>query len=223
MRLTELEQIAAVGVSVRAFSAVRIDDVLQPIATRRASLDDLDALLAHVQAGFDSYLAFAPEGWRPPAVEQDRSYTSELLADQHTWALVALVRADGDPSPGDGAASAPAVAQRQRTAGHVAFCPARERDPADERHWRDRPLIPGLVHLWQLFVLPEWWGRDVADLLHEQALTEMRSRQFEHARLMTPSLHARARRFYERRGWAPVHAEWNRPLQLDLTEYRLEL
>lgn len=49
---------------------------------------------------------------------------------------------------------------------YVAFYPARERELIGERHWTERPKIPGLAHLWQLFVLPEWWGRGVAPLLH---------------------------------------------------------
>ena len=36
-------------------------------------------------------------------------------------------------------------------AGHVALTQARERA-------EPRPDIPGLVHLWMLFVRPAWWG-----------------------------------------------------------------
>jgi hypothetical protein len=39
----------------------------------------------------------------------------------------------------------------------------------------------------------------------------------------TPSLHRRARRFYERRAWSARSEEWNDKLQLTLTEYRLHL
>jgi len=179
--------------------------VVRPLTnTRRATLDDLDALLANVRAGFDSYAAFAPAGWQPPMVPADRDRSAELLADPATWALIAL--ADGDP------------------AGHVAFFPARERSAGEARSPRRAPaVVPGVAHLWQLFVLPEWWGRGVAPLLHEAAIAEMKSQDYQGARLFTPSRHARARRFYERRGWSAAEEEWNDEVALMLTEYRLAL
>jgi GNAT superfamily N-acetyltransferase len=171
--------------------------------TRPASLVDLDALLTHVQAGFDSYADFAPAGWQPPSVPQDREWTAGLLSDTETWARLAVAHG--------------------RSVGHVAFFPARERQPHDHCHWRDRPKIRGLAHLWQLFVLPNWWGHGVAPILHDQAVSEMCRRGFEQARLYTPSQQARARRFYERRGWSPQGELWNQELQLVLTEYNLTL
>lgn len=113
--------------------------VAPSIDTRRARLDDLDALLANVQAGFDSYVAFAPPGWQAPEVAADRHRAGELLADPTTWALFAL--AAGNPI------------------GHVAFVPGRERPAGGAgATWRTRPLVPGLAHLWQLFVLPGMVG-----------------------------------------------------------------
>jgi GNAT superfamily N-acetyltransferase len=174
------------------------------IQTRPASVSDLDALLANVQAGFDSYTDFAPPGWRPPDVaKDDREWMTGLLTDPETWALLALVRG--------------------RPAGHVSFFPARERQPAEQRAVRDRPLIPGLAQLWQLFVLPAWWGKGVAAVLHDAALTEMRRRGFERARLYTPSQQNRARRFYERRGWSAADERFNDDLELPLTQYRRRL
>ncbi len=172
------------------------------IETRRGTVDDADTMLADVQAGFDSYVGFAPLGWVPPDATAGRDRTVERLADPGTWAMLAL------------AGSAPV--------GHVAFVPGWERSTggpggADP----ERALVPGLCHLWQLFVLPEWWGRGVAPLLHDAATGAMRAQHYEHARLFTPSLHARARRFYERRGWAATGEEWNDDLALMLTEYRL--
>ncbi len=171
----------------------------EPVETRRASLTDLDALLDNVRAGFDSYVEFAPDGWQPPSLGRDRESTADFLGDSETWALLAL--AGGQP------------------VGHVAFFPARE--PArHRRHWRERRKIPGLVHLWQLFVLPEWWGRGVAATLHDAAVAEMARRGFDTARLYTPSSHTRARRFYERRGWSAHGEQWSDELRLVLTEYR---
>jgi GNAT superfamily N-acetyltransferase len=178
---------------------------VEPISVRRATVDDLGIVLADVQAGFDSYAEFAPVGWRPPDVSTERARTAALLADGASWGAVA-------------------VAQGGRAAGHVAFFPARERSAGDPGGGPStRPVVPGLAHLWQLFVLPDWWGRGVAPLLHDAALAEMRSRRYGRARLFTPSLHVRARRFYERRGWSAHGEEWNDGLGLMLTEYGLDL
>ena len=132
-----------------------------------------------------------------------REQVAARLDDPGTWALLAL--AGGD------------------TVAHVSFIPGRERTADSGEHWMSRPLIPGLAHLWQLFVLPEWWGRGVAPALHDAAVLEMRRRGYREGRLLTPSLHARARRFYERRGWYAVGEEWNEHLRLMLCEYRLAL
>jgi GNAT superfamily N-acetyltransferase len=175
------------------------------IHTRPAGEFDLDALLRHVAAGFNSYVEFAPAGWHPPLdTEVRREWAAEVLADPATWALLAL--ADADP------------------VGHVAFMPARERHAGNARAaWQTQPLVAGLAHLWQLFVLPDWWGRGVAPALHDAAIAEMRKQGYGSARLYTPSQHARARRFYERRGWKAADEAWNADLALPLTEYRLAL
>lgn len=171
------------------------------ISIRRARVADIDVLISDVQAGFDSYVEFAPLGWVPPDVETDRELIEELMSDRETWGAIAMT--GGKP------------------AGHVAFTPARRR--AHGQPWADAPATPGLVHLWQLFVLPEWWGQGVAPLLHDDAVEAMRARSYHIARLYTPALHARARRFYERRGWRAVGEQWNEHLDLMLTEYRLGL
>lgn len=175
-----------------------------PLSTRRATPGDVDLLLTHVQAGFDSYVAFAPRGWRAPVVASERSWTAEYLADPATWALLAF--AD------------------DASVGHVAFFPARERPVGAPFHaWREWPVIDGVAHLWQLFVMPHWWGAGVAALLHDAAIAEMRRHGYLRSRLFTPSAHARARRFYERRGWFAIEERFNDGLRLDLTEYYLEL
>lgn len=174
------------------------------IETRRATVDDVDAVLADVQSGFDSYVAFAPSGWQPPLIASERDRTAMRIADPDTWVLLALVE--------------------EGAVGHVGITSARERAVADAPSDRVvRPLIPGLAHLWQLFVLPAWWGKGVGALLHDRAVAQMGERGYREARLFTPSLHARARRFYERRDWRAVADDFNPALELMLTEYRLAL
>jgi GNAT superfamily N-acetyltransferase len=175
------------------------------ITTRRASVDDVDTVLAIARPGFESYAEFAPPGWRPPAGRDERQRAADLLADPQTWALLAL--AD------------------ERPVGHFAFTPARERSAGEPppAAWRERPVIVGLAHLWQLFVLPDWSGRGIAPLLHEAGTVAMRARGYERARLFTPSGQARARRFYERRGWLAGDERFNPEIGLRLVEYRLEL
>jgi hypothetical protein len=41
------------------------------IATRPATADDVDALLANLDAGFPSFTEFAPAGWTPPEPDRD--------------------------------------------------------------------------------------------------------------------------------------------------------
>ncbi len=167
-------------------------------------MGDADAMLANVQSGFDSYVAFAPLGWQAPDATAARDRTVARLADPGTWAMLAL--SGGSP------------------VGHVAFVPARELAAGGPRRPdAERALIPGLGHLWQLFVLPEWWGRGVASRLHDAAAEALRGQGYARARLFTPSLHARARRFYERRGWTVSGEEWSEDLALMLTQYSLTL
>ncbi len=177
---------------------------LPTITTRRATLDDLDIIVADVQAGFDSYVAFAPEGWEPPDMWRDSQLTAELLADPATWALIADVCGEA--------------------AGHASFFPARERGPSQPAGRVAHPPADRRTRApLELFIQPEWWGRGVAPTLHDAATAEMHARGFDRARLYTPSLHARAKRFYERRGWTAGAEEWNDYLALSLTEYWLTL
>jgi GNAT superfamily N-acetyltransferase len=83
-------------------------------------------------------------------------------------------------------------------------------------------LPGGAVCLWQLFVRPAWWGSGIASDLHEAFLAEARDRGYRDARLQTPAAHARARRFYERRGWR-VSAPPETWMGLPVIEYRLRL
>ena len=104
-----------------------------------------------------------------------------------------------------------------QSAGHVAFTQARERE-------EPRPDIPGLAHLWMLFVRPPWWGSGLAGRLNGLAVGEAAARGYAAIRLHTPAGNARARAFYEREGWSTDGAAIPEPLLgLDLVEYRRDL
>ncbi len=53
-----------------------------------------------------------------------------------------------------------------------------------------------------LYVVPKAWGTGVAGALHDAAIVHLRSLGGPEARLWVLEDNARARRFYERRGWA---------------------
>jgi GNAT superfamily N-acetyltransferase len=196
-----------VTATTRRSRSVAEDETIRDVpsfTTRRGAVADVDVLAAIVQEGFDSYREFAPSEWRPPDVAADRDSRAEVYADPTTWVLIALSEA------------API--------GHVAFFPARVPPTGEARSaWSARDVIPGLAHLWQLFVLPEWWGCGVAGLLHDGAITQMHADGYSDARLFTPSLQTRARRFYEHRGWLAQGEAWSEEFALAMTEYRLSL
>ena len=144
---------------------------------REAGTEDAAVLAATVAEGFASYLDWAPPGWEPPAV--DEASLGRLVARLRradVWCVLALV--DGRP------------------AGHVALSPVTTEDPG--------PLPAGQVFLWQMFVREPWRGHGVASTLMARAVAEATGRGFTAMRLWTPEGAARARRFYEREGWAPT-------------------
>ena len=80
----------------------------------------------------------------------------------------------------------------------------------------------GAIYLWHLFVRPAWWGSGLAGDLHDAFAAEAYRRGYREARLHTAAGYARARRFYERRGWrvsAPPET-WN---GLPVIEFRWRL
>jgi GNAT superfamily N-acetyltransferase len=164
---------------------------------RPARAEDVPVLTETVRQGFETYRAFLPAGWDPPPEQFEQARIAERLRFDDTWCALAL---DGD-----------------RPAGHVAFLAARER--SDER-----PAIPGLAHLWMLFIREPWWGSGLAPRLHALAVAEAAARGYGEMRLFTPAAHARARGFYAREGWTTDGVETPEPmLGLDLVEYRRAL
>jgi GNAT superfamily N-acetyltransferase len=159
---------------------------------------DAEHVALVVAAGLETYRGFAPAGWEPPVLEWELDVIRERLGLADTWSRIAV--ADGAP------------------VGHVALVSARaNRHPGS-------PVIPGLAHLWHLFVVPDWWGTGLATELLRAALAEAEHRAYDTIRLFTPAEQARARAFYEREGFRTAGDPQYEPgLGLTLVEYRREL
>jgi GNAT superfamily N-acetyltransferase len=167
------------------------------VTIRAATPDDAEAMDALAVAGIATYRDFAPEGWAPPPAGEAVERTRAWLAGGDAFALVAHDAAGGQ-------------------AGHVMFVPATQARRASGD--------PRLAHLGQLFLHRDHWGTGLAaDLLH-RAVAEARRRGFTAMRLFSAAGQARARRFYEREGFAvagPVHRDDD--LALEIVEYRRPL
>lgn len=164
--------------------------------TRIATAADADALTATMLEGIATYAAFAPAGWSPPPPGVTRGTVLTRMGVCGTWCLVA--------EDGEG------------PLGHVAFLPAVHTQPptGDSR----------LAHLWMLFARERAWGTGLATDLLRRAVAEGRLRGYRDMRLFVAVGQARARRFYEREGWAPAGPPLEETsLGLPLLEYRRPL
>lgn len=80
-----------------------------------------------------------------------------------------------------------------------------------------RPDPPVDIRVRYVFVAEPMWGTGLAQELHDGAVTATGAHT---ARLCTPIVHARARRFYKRRGWQLHGLLEVSPLGLPVAEYR---
>ena len=166
-------------------------------AVRRATLGDAEPMLAIIVEGFETYRAFAPEGWTPPSASDEAERLPALLAEDHVWYAVAE--------------DAGAIV------GLVGFL------AAERLHWSPSD-DPTLAHFRNLFVGQTHWGTGVATTLHAAAIDEARARGFRSMRLFTPAGQERARRFYEREGWALTVAPFfDARIGFEIVEYRFAL
>ena len=169
----------------------------RPPAIRRATPADAEAMDALAMAGIATYRDFAPSGWEPPVAGEAVERTRARLEGDDAFALIAEDEDGGQ-------------------AGHVMTVPASlARAAADD---------PRLSHLSQLFLRPDHWGTGLAtDLLH-RALADAAHRGFTAIRLFSAAGQARARRFYEREGFATTGPpQFDAETGLDIVEYRRPL
>ena len=147
---------------------------MNQLTLRPATLADVPLLVETVRQGFDTYRTFAPRGWTPPEEPIERAGMVDRLALPETWCVLAY---DGDVP-----------------VGHVAVIAARDQT-------EERAPIPGLAHLWMLFIREPWWGTGLAPHLLALAVEQAAAAGYDAMRLFTPAGHARARAFYAREGW----------------------
>jgi GNAT superfamily N-acetyltransferase len=160
---------------------------------RPARTADAEQLARAVADGFAAYREFAPRDWAPPSYEHELELLEQGLPEADVWAL--LAEADG------------------RLAGHVAIRSAATAPFSSSE--------PGLAHFWQLFLDPAWHGSGLAVALHDAALGAAGERGYVAIRLFAAAGQARARRFYEREGWAAAGPEFMlEGFGLEVVEYR---
>ena len=161
---------------------------------RRATAEDAPAIGLVTAAGFEGYRDFAPDGWDPP--EDMIGGLAERLARPGAWGVVS--DADGEID------------------GFAAFLPAQDPLP-------DGPLVPGLAHVWAVFVAPSAWGTGLVTELMDALTAEMAAQGYGEARLYVAADPRRARAFYAREDWRevsePFHVE---RLGLDVVEMRTD-
>lgn len=164
---------------------------------RPVTVEDAAGMAESMRLGFESYRDWTPRGWDPLPADFEARHIAERLGKDDVWGRIALV---------EGA-----------QAGHVTFAPARERD-------EQRTPIPGLAHLWHLFVRPPWWGSGLAPRLLALAVEAAAERGYPAMRLFTPAGNARGRAFYEREGWRLEGESHYEPLlALEIVQYRRDL
>jgi GNAT superfamily N-acetyltransferase len=163
---------------------------------RPATPADAEPLARGMVEGMEVYRSFAPAGWSPPPLGEEVEHTRHLLGDDRVWTLVA--EAAGE------------------LVGQITILPAAIAGrPVDD---------PQLAHLRNLFLRQDHWGTGLARTLHDAALDEARRRGFTRIRLIVAAGYGRARRFYEREGWAPDGDEVFDPVPgLVILEYRRAL
>jgi GNAT superfamily N-acetyltransferase len=166
-------------------------------ALRPATAGDVEPMVAIIVEGFETYRAFAPNGWTPPSASDETERLPALLGEDHVWYAVAE--------------DAGAIV------GLVGFL------AADRLQWSPSD-DPALAHLRNLFVAPAHWGTGAAAQLHAAAVDEARARGFQTMRLFTPAGQQRARSFYEREGWTLTVAPfYDGRIGFEIVEYRYAL
>jgi GNAT superfamily N-acetyltransferase len=160
---------------------------------RPPAREDAGALAELIEACDASHAAWAPRGWQPPRLVDERVRWTARVDQPGRWSRVAAGIA---------------------IAGLISWTPALT---------GEGELVEGLAHVDALFVAPARWRQGIASALLAAAEEAMTAGGCEHAGLWTPEgapaeafyRHAGWRRDGRR--------EWHRPLGLMVVGYRRRL
>jgi GNAT superfamily N-acetyltransferase len=167
------------------------------VGLRAPCAADAESIAALVGACDDSYRAWAPAGWEPPAPGTELDRWRGRITDGSWWTRVAV-------EPGG------------RIVGLVCFTQALTQPPDAGL---DFEPIPGRAHVSAVFTHPDRWREGIAAGLLAAAEDAMRAEGYAEVQLWTPR-DAPARCFYEATGW--VHdgrARWLAELGLPIVAY----
>ena len=170
--------------------------MVEALAFRQITHDDIDELAALVADAFVGYRAFSPADWQPPPASAQIQVLQRWIADRDFWGELA--------------------ADEQTLIGHATLIPA-------ARHSLRAAPDPALAHLGHLFLKPRYWGSGVAAQLLARARTAATARGFAAMRLFVPVDQGRARRFYTREGFIAVSDPFDPGLGLPVLEYQRSL
>jgi len=162
------------------------------VRIRRARPDDaLTIATVHVRSWQGAYPGLIPQSYLDSLRAADRVGAWKDTLDASAWPHTGVIVLLG-PEEHDGAEEAPIT-------GFVSFGPARD----DVGHLRDEATDGSVGEILTFYLDPSVFGSGGADLLMSAALVALRGAHVRVAVLWVLGTNARARRFYERRGWRP--------------------
>jgi len=156
------------------------------VRIRRATAADAAAIATvHVRSWQGAYPGLIPQSYLDALRPEDRVGAWDETLSASTWPHSGVIVLLG-PAPDDGAREGPVT-------GFVSFGPTRDEDA-------DATTVGEIL---TFYLDPDAFGSGGADLLMSAALVALGGARFTAATLWVLSTNARARRFYERRGWRP--------------------
>jgi GNAT superfamily N-acetyltransferase len=156
------------------------------VRIRRAVPEDARSIATvYVRSWKGAYPGLIPQAYLDALSVDDRVGMWEETLDASDWPSTGVIVLLG-PARADGAEEGPIT-------GVVSFCPTRDEDA-------DAATVGEVV---MFYLDPTAFGSGGAELLMSAVEVALRGAHFTSASLWVLGTNARARRFYERRGWRP--------------------